>query len=597
MSNALSTTDKAADVVSGQKQQLAAARALLSVHHAGEAQALIAQELSRQPCHHEWLELAAVADMMTGQFAEAETHWRTLIQVSPELLFPYHHLEILLGKRRAEAELESVYRDALTRMQQNGAPREHLANIQRLYAFWLRGRERNEEAMSVLSAALEAQPEEPRNLCLLGILKADAREYEEAWQAYSTALYHKPDFVDALFHRALLANDLGDHGASEQDYRRALGLQPENSVTLNNLGLLLQNQMRFAEAEACFQSALGAAPSDLNTNVHYALLLLQTGRYREAWRRYEARLSPQRTVFKIKTPAFGFPRWHGEPLAGKSILIWPEQGFGDNIQFARLIPLLKTRMGAGRVSVRCRRSLMRLFQTLEGVDEVYLHERFNQPPITEIPAHDYWEFFLSLPLRLDITLDNLPATMPYLHVRTQPAWMSSWTKTRPPRRFRVGLAWRGNVHKRLSNKTRTVHDVHELAALWSVPDTDFYSLQKGKGEAETLNPPPEQPFQPLGGPIDDFADTAAIIERLDLVICIDTAVAHLANALGAPCWVLLPLEGADWRWGMPGSAYSPWYPRARLFRHRATGDQSWSPLIASVSDALASQVSRWREAN
>jgi len=222
-------------------------------------------------------------------------------------------------------------------------------------------------------------------------------------------------------------------------------------------------------------------------------------------------------------------------------------------------------------------------ETLEGVDTVIA---FNESD-TVVPAHDYWIYPLSIPLHCKTTLETIPARLPYL--RALPDRVTRWSPRLPNDGFRVGLVWKGNISYKNDSK-RSLPGLATLAPLWSVPGVHFVSLQKGQCEDEARNPPPGQPLIDLGTEIGDFADTAAIVEQLDLVISVDTAAAHVAGSLAKPCWVLLPAEKGDWRW-LQGRDDSPWYPGVvRLFRQADSED--WTPLILDIKLALMDEMAR-----
>jgi hypothetical protein len=202
-----------------------------------------------------------------------------------------------------------------------------------------------------------------------------------------------------------------------------------------------------------------------------------------------------------------------------------------------------------------------------------------------LPPHDYWTFPLSLPLHFNTTVETIPAALPYLSA--PPERLSRWQKCLSMDGLKVGLVWKGSA-AHINDANRSLPGLSTLAPLWSVPGVTFVSLQKGQGEDEAATPPTGQPVLHLGSDISDFADTAAIVSQLDLVICIDTAIAHLAGALNKPCWVLLPALGTDWRW-LQERSDSPWYPDAmRLFRQTKSGD--WTSTIDDVARELRSWV-------
>ncbi len=364
---------------------------------------------------------------------------------------------------------------------------------------------------------------------------------------------------------------------AEAAYREALRLLPGYADALNNLAALYQVTNRREEAEAMLRQALQATPQPVAARMNLASLLLASGRLEEGWPLYEARLEPNFSEPRQAAPTLPFPRWNGEPLAGKSLVVWTEQGFGDSIQMARYGAVLKAR-GARRVTFVCLPSLKALLKTAAGFNDVITDG-------AKFPDHDYWVFALSLPLHLGTRLDNIPDSLPYLHAG--PARVAHWQPRLPARGFKVGLVWKGAKDHR-NDLNRSLPSLATLAPLWDIPGLSFVSLQKRQGEEEALSPPPGQPLVALGQEMKDFADGAAIVSQLDLVICVDTAIAHLAGALGKPVWVLLPAWGTDWRW-LQQREDSPWYPGVmRLFRQQTPGD--WSGTIAEVAQALQARV-------
>ncbi|MBF0128219.1 MAG: pilus assembly protein PilF, partial [Magnetococcales bacterium] len=246
------------------------------------------------------------------------------------------------------------------------------------------------------------------------------------------------------------------------------------------------------------------------------------------------------------------------------------------IQFCRFVPALKG-LGVRHLTLVCHPALVPLFGSLAGVDRL-----IADWGATEYPPHDFWIFLLSLPDRLGTTEETIPVAIPYL--RPPADRLSHWrNRLAGLRGLRVGLVWRGDPDHP-NDRNRSLPGLTRLAPLWSVPETTFISLQKGRGEQEALPPPPDQPLLHLGGEIRDFADTAAIVAHLDLVITIDSAVAHLAGALGKRCWILLATPKTDWRWQLD-RADSPWYPETtRLFRQSRPGD--WSEVVSRVAQEM-----------
>jgi hypothetical protein len=365
---------------------------------------------------------------------------------------------------------------------------------------------------------------------------------------------------------------LGHPEAAEAAYRQSLAHQPDAAGTHSNLGVLLTDLHREAEAEACFRQALALQPDFARAQMNLGQLLLAQGRFAEGWPLHEGRLAEHASTASGPDPiaAAGLRHWQGESLLGKSIVVLPEQGLGDEIQFCRYLPWLKAR-GAARVTLVCRPSQTALLQTLAGPDEVIS----QADALPRLAGHDYWTVLLSLPLRAGTTPDTIPADIPYLH--PDPARLARLAPLLAGDGLKVGLVWRGNpLHS--NDAERSLPGLDALAPLWAIPGVRFFSLQKDAGAL-----PPDLPLTDLAPAIDDFADSAALIARLDLLISIDSAPAHLAGALGVPCWLLLPARKADWRW-LHGRDDSPWYPDMRLFRQTQRGD--WSGPVSRMACAL-----------
>ena len=425
--------------------------------------------------------------------------------------------------------------------------------------------------------ALAGGPEARRDPATLNVAAACAARLGLAAVAddfYRRALKADPRFAAAHSNYGIFLQDHGRWDEAERALGEAVRLQPAFVEAHYNLAILRGRLNRWAEAEAGHHEALRLRPDHPGARFNLGALLLARGAFEEGWPLFEARRDP-RAPEALPPPALPFPEWTGQPLDGKSLLVWFEQGFGDEIQTARYVPWLKAR-GAARVSLVCKPPLAPLFATLAGVDAVIPASGHAQ-----IDLHDFWIPPFSIPYRAGARLETIPAEIPYL----ASTWdrRARWDRALPAGDLRIGLAWRGSAALK-NDANRSLVGLSALAPLWSVPGAVFVSLQKGPGEEEADIAPPGQPIIPLGPQIGDFADTAAIIDQLDLVICVDTAVAHLAGALGKPCWVLLPRIGTDWRW-LRDREDSPWYPTLRLFRQGA--GETWDTVIARIAQALA----------
>jgi tetratricopeptide (TPR) repeat protein len=355
--------------------------------------------------------------------------------------------------------------------------------------------------------------------------------------------------------------------------RAALRLQGGPSEAYMALGLTLREQRRLGEAADVLQDGVRQAPDDALLHFNHALVLLEAGRYAEGFAEYEWRW--RLPEFQARRTDFGRPAWDGGDPRGRTILVHTEQGLGTNVQFIRYAPLVAAR--GGKVVLLCPPGLAPLLQTVEGVAAVIPN---GQP----LPPFDLHAPMASLPRLLGTTFDTIPARVPYL--AADPARVATWRERLAadgPTGFRVGLIWAGNQKP---DPARTC-PLSAFAPLARMTGVQFYSLQKGDTAVEARRPPEGLALLDLSDALHDFADTAAAIANMDLIISVDTSVAHVAGALGKPVWTLLPYL-ADWRWGVD-RADSPWYPTMRLLRQAKQGE--WAGVLEGVAGDLRARVS------
>ncbi len=397
---------------------------------------------------------------------------------------------------------------------------------------------------------------------------------EEAVAACERALALRPEYPAALTNLGHALRDLDRLEASEAALRRALALAPTDVAAYNALAITLQGQNRPHEALAVLDLALGLEARDPETHHHRAMLLLRLGRLAEGWESYEWRFHTKQgrdnhVQFAARTP------WRGERLDGRTILLVPEQGLGDTIQFVRYAALVAAR--GGRVVMGVQQPLVRLFAGVAGIGQLIGIG-------AALPIYDVHCPLLSLPRLFATTLATVPDAVPYLHAEPEAA--RSWAARLDTRGagLRVGVVWAGN-RRHLGDRQRSL-PVAALEPLWGVPGVRWFSLQVGDNAADLAAIPPSRlpsgGIEDLAPKLTDFAETAAVIAGLDLVISADTSVAHLAGAMGRPVWVLMPAT-PDWRWLTTGDG-SPWYPTMRLFRQDAT--RTWALVIERVASAL-----------
>jgi Flp pilus assembly protein TadD len=534
---------------------------------------------------------------------EAEAEYRRALTIAPEHAESHHNLGNVLKALDRLPEAEAAYRQALAIRPQYPLALNNLANALRLRERYIDAdlmcrealalQPRYAEAHNTLGTILEKlgrlgeseaayrhaiaiQPDLAESHYNLGIVLHAQERLEESEESYRTALALRPESVEILNNLGGVLQSRGRPVDAVAYYQKALAIQPDLAVTWFNLGTVLKNVLRLPEAETAYRQALALRPGYPEAQFGLATLLLSLGRYEEGWRLYDARYSLPRFVHRRTQSLLACPRWRGEPLQGSALLVWQEDGLGDMIQFGRYLSRLKA-IGASRITVACLPPLRRLLSTVQGVDEVVEHE------VAQARAGEFacWVSPMSVPLHLGLSGDaREDANSPAVYLKPDAGLVEQWRARLAmlPPGLRIGLVWKGNpLHH--NDAFRSLPSLASLAPLWGVPGISFVSLQKGEGEDEARRPPDGQPLLHLGSDVTDFADSAAILAQLDLVICVDTAVAHLASSVGTPCWIMLPAQDIDWRW-LHGRDDSVWYPRVRLFRQAVQGQ--WEGLVESV---------------
>lgn len=356
-------------------------------------------------------------------------------------------------------------------------------------------------------------------------------------------------------------------------YRRAQAIDPNQCETHNNLGNALRRLGRYGEAETQYRRALALRPGHAGARYNLALLQLLGGEFAAGFAGYEERLhlGEEDAVFRSLTDR-GIARWQGEPMPEGCLLVVAEQGLGDAIQFVRYLPAAKSRVG--RLVFACGSPLQRLFTELAGVDTLV----DRHPAAWAGLEVDRYVPLLSLPHLISLPPAELPVP-PYLRVENDA--LTRWTERLAGSSPRVGLVWAGG-EANPNDRFRSCQLV-DFAPLGRIPGVRWLSLQQGPAAGQAKAPPAGWELLDVAGELTDLADTAALVSSLDLVISVDTAVAHLAGALNRPVWTLLPFD-PDWRWRL-ARPDSPWYPSMRLFRQPRPGD--WPTVITRMGQELA----------
>ena len=414
---------------------------------------------------------------------------------------------------------------------------------------------------------LGVRPEVASSHCILGIALFKLGSFEDALAAFDAALSRAPRMAEAHNGRA---NVLGQIGRTEEaiaGYSAAIDCNPAFADAYNNRGVAQQFLRRYKEAIADYDAAIAISPANADAHWNRALVLLLRGDYEAGWPAYEWRWKSAAMRHLART--FTVPQWRGEDIAGKTILIHAEQGLGDTLQFCRYVPLVAAR--GARVVVQVHGALVSLLAKLEGAAQV-IGENYTIPPI------DVHCPLMSLPAVFQTTVDTIPAKVPY--VKVDPMIPITWSARLGPRRGRrrVGLVWAGRPdHHNDSNRSLPVANI----APWLDLGAEVHCLQRDVAYTDrTWAVPRGVIFH--DHELADMNDTAGLVASMDVVITVDTAVAHLAGAMARPTWVLLPYAG-DFRW-LTHPTECPWYPTARLFRQEAPGD--WQGVAAAVSGEL-----------
>lgn len=566
-----------------------------------------------------------------GQLAEAGEVYRDILKKDPDNVDALNLLGVIL---QAAGELETaivLLERATVLAPDYAAPYVNLGNALQLAR-------RAEDAVDAFEKAIALDPEQPAAANNLASVLNDLGRHEEALDACVVALKKAPDFGEAHNNMGNALAALGRADDAEKSYRRALEINPAHATAYFNLGNVLADGDRlddaleayrkavaldaanaekhynyantalkldrFEDAVASFERAIEideeyldaycnmgsalqslgrvdeaiqsyrralalAAEEDDATDLHWnlSLALLQNGDYEEGWREYD---------WRWRTPTFAKfqrdwekPEWVGEALAGETVLVHAEQGFGDAIQFCRFAPMVAAR--GGRVVLESRKELTRLFGTLEGVNEGI---DLGQP----VPEHDFQVPLMTLPRVFGTTLKTVPADVPYLAV---PDGARPDPRIEEATGLKVGFAWAGSPTRR-DNIKRSA-PLADFAPLFRVPGATFFSLQVGPFRPELDDLDEGLGVIDLAGGLEDFGDTAAQVQAMDLVISVDTALLHVAGALAKPAWGLMSRPtGFLWMDERPDS---PWYPTARLFRQPEPG--AWAPVFEAVETELA----------
>lgn len=533
---------------------------------------------------------AAFVLHQNGRWDEAGARYREILRSQPQHFDSLRLLATIAAQRKDSASAIELFDQALRIRPDHASSLNHRGNV-------LLDLKRHDEALTSYDRSLQLEPDcaeahfnranalleweyhergseqTALELYCRGYPSGDRERHEQALQSYRRALELEPNYVEAWFNCGNALHELNRPKEALRSYVRAITLQPAHAAAHFNRGNVLIDLHRHRAALRSYQRALELKPDDAQFHLNRAFVWLLLGDFTRGWPENEWRW--KRPDFPL--PEFAQPRWKGEPLRGRTLLLHWEQGLGDTLQFVRYAPLLQ-RQGA-RVVICCQKPLVKLMKRCEGIDEVVAD---GEP----LPAFDYWTPLMSVPTVMRTDHCSIPGECSY--ITADPALVTHW-KNRLAKfpGYRIGIAWQGSPDHQADRQRST--PLRFFAALARIPGVRLISLQKGPGAAQLAEIAGS--FEPVQ--FDDldmkhgaFMDTAAIMRNVDLVVCCDSSLVHLAGALGVPAW--LPLKFApDWRW-MLNRDDSPWYPSMRLFRQQALGE--WGGVFERMAREIRARL-------
>ena len=508
-----------------------------------------------------------VAYQAAGRWDEAARSFEVALRLRPDYEQALFNLGALMEQRGLFSDAAKCFRCAVEVNPQDATVLGRLADALKSNGEWAKA----EDCYRKLS------DRDPQNVDVqinLGYVLIRQESLDEAAGIFHNILQDQPNYAAVHNNLSYVYERQGRLESAEAAARRAVEIQPDYADGFNNLGNALRSMHRWDEAIAAFRKAVALRPEFALAEFNLGTTHLQMGRFAEGWPGYERRNET------LDTPPreFSEPQWDGAVIPGQTLLVHADQGFGDTIQFVRFVSIVKQRSQA-QIILECQQELLSLFANLDGVDQLVSE---GNP----LPDFDRQISLSSLGNMLDIELDTMPADVPYLsstHLLTPE--LQQLLDSAPAGEFKIGIAWQGNPQQARDLVRSCALEVFQ--PLWSVEGVSIFSLQTGEtGRSELDKNSADARLVDVGCHFHDFADTTAVLRHLDLIISVDTAVVHLAGALGRPVWTLLA-HTPDWRWLLDRSD-SPWYPTMRLFRQPRWGD--WPTVMRHAASELSELV-------
>lgn len=532
---------------------------LLAKGNLVEAQACYEQALAINPNYAQAYNNLGNLLLRNGDVENAIAYYQKAINLNPNYTEAFYNFGNALLNNGNLAEAKIQYKKAIS-LQPNFP--EAYNNL----GFILHEEGDLKAAKNCYQQALTYNPNFSEAYNNLGNFWQEKNQLEEAQASYKQAINLNPNYAEAYNNLGNICLEKGDVKNAIAYFQQALTLNPNYADAYNNLGNVWKFKGKLTEALSLYQQALNINPDFPEAHENLGMILLLNGDFQTGFTEYEWRCKTK----KYLRHSFPYSFWNGSDLNGKKILLICDQGLGDAIQFIRYVSLIAKK--GGKVIILCQEPLLRLFNNLADIEQV----------ITEaLVEFDVYAFVMSLPYLIGTNLDTIPAQIPYISAsKPYPFILQKPLQTN----LKVGIVWAGSPNNQ-NDQNRSCHIKHFLSII-NIPGITFYSLQKGAKAAQLTQIDTLGKVEDLSNQLNDFADTANLVAQLDLIISVDTSVAHLAGAMGKPVWLLLSFV-SDWRW-MLDREDSPWYPTMRLFRQSELGD--WTGVFQRVAKELTKLV-------
>lgn len=519
------------------------------------------------------LHLLGMVAYQRGRYDVAVNLMGAAIQIQSDVAFYHRDMgNVFLSQNKIDESI-LCYRNVL-RLNPNFVETYYLLSVALVKKDLL------DEAMQSLVIALKLRPDYTDALYQAGFILGKQNKPDEAIACFEKLLEIEPARTEALFALGAALGSIDREDEAIDCYGKVLQIEPDHVYTLNNLGLLFKEQGEIEQAMNVYQKAIEISPDLAGPHWNLSHVLLLTGNLQAGWKEFEWRLRKddwQKANFR----SCKAPLWKGESFAGKTLFIHDEQGLGDTIQFIRYLPMVKA-LG-GDIIFETQGPLIGLLKDFPGIDRLIPRSADGVLP-TDM---DFYVPLLSLPAIFNTTLDTIPDTVPYLHADADKT--RRWRERLPGDGFKVGIVWAGGP-KNPNERNRSCR-LRQFESIANISGVRLIGMQKGKAAEQVKDLPTGMEVINYGPELEDFTDTMALIENLDLIIAVDTSVAHLAGAMGKPIWLVLTFAH-HWPW-LLNRTDSPWYPSMRIYRQKDKG--CWSPVFEEIKKNLNTAVAE-REA-